>query len=433
MKIGRNDPCHCGSGKKYKKCCLDKDGQETQDIQRDKHYFNLKGKNAETLIHDLAEKSFFIDWCYKNPEWEDRKELCDLLIVFNDIVIIWQIKDLKRQKNGRYSQSKVEKNLSQLSGAKRKLFDLKKPIELFNPRRGKELFFPDKIKRVYLISALIGEGEDYYSLLEKYKGKEIHVINRETAEILLNELDTIQDFTNYLNERESLLFSANEKDERKIILLGGERDILAYYLMNERNFSQFKEANMILLEEGCWEALMSKQEYLRKKEEDEISYIWDEIINRAHTCGEGYETVAKELARPHRFERRWLSKNFFEAHHIAHNQKENNFYQRTMKGDGITYHFVFMDAPSREARRNFLMNLCFVVRDLNRENKKVLGIATERKIYPECSYDFCLLDFPEWTKENEAEAKKIKETTGLFKNQNWRVSHEDEYPTNSDN
>lgn len=22
MKIGRNDPCHCGSGKKYKKCCL---------------------------------------------------------------------------------------------------------------------------------------------------------------------------------------------------------------------------------------------------------------------------------------------------------------------------------------------------------------------------------------------------------------------------
>jgi len=22
-KIGRNDPCPCGSGKKYKKCCLD--------------------------------------------------------------------------------------------------------------------------------------------------------------------------------------------------------------------------------------------------------------------------------------------------------------------------------------------------------------------------------------------------------------------------
>ena len=26
-KIGRNDPCPCGSGKKYKNCCLGKDGQ----------------------------------------------------------------------------------------------------------------------------------------------------------------------------------------------------------------------------------------------------------------------------------------------------------------------------------------------------------------------------------------------------------------------
>ena len=23
--LGRNDPCHCGSGKKYTQCCLDKD------------------------------------------------------------------------------------------------------------------------------------------------------------------------------------------------------------------------------------------------------------------------------------------------------------------------------------------------------------------------------------------------------------------------
>jgi tetratricopeptide (TPR) repeat protein len=25
IKTGRNDPCHCGSGKKYKRCCLQKD------------------------------------------------------------------------------------------------------------------------------------------------------------------------------------------------------------------------------------------------------------------------------------------------------------------------------------------------------------------------------------------------------------------------
>lgn len=29
MKIGRNDPCWCGSGQKYKKCHLDRDKQPT--------------------------------------------------------------------------------------------------------------------------------------------------------------------------------------------------------------------------------------------------------------------------------------------------------------------------------------------------------------------------------------------------------------------
>jgi uncharacterized protein YecA (UPF0149 family) len=24
VKVGRNDPCPCGSGRKYKKCCLGK-------------------------------------------------------------------------------------------------------------------------------------------------------------------------------------------------------------------------------------------------------------------------------------------------------------------------------------------------------------------------------------------------------------------------
>jgi tetratricopeptide (TPR) repeat protein len=30
--IGRNDPCHCGSGKKYKRCCLDKDEAAEREV-----------------------------------------------------------------------------------------------------------------------------------------------------------------------------------------------------------------------------------------------------------------------------------------------------------------------------------------------------------------------------------------------------------------
>ena len=41
MKLNRNDICHCGSGKKYKKCCLPKDEQQivSQNI----------GKSSQTL------------------------------------------------------------------------------------------------------------------------------------------------------------------------------------------------------------------------------------------------------------------------------------------------------------------------------------------------------------------------------------------------
>ena len=28
--LGRNDPCHCGSGKKYKQCCLVKDEEKAR-------------------------------------------------------------------------------------------------------------------------------------------------------------------------------------------------------------------------------------------------------------------------------------------------------------------------------------------------------------------------------------------------------------------
>lgn len=84
--------------------------------------------------------------------------MCDLLVVFDDTAIIWQIKDLKVDENGRYKQAEVEKNLRQLSGARRLLFDIKAPVKLSNPRRGEELFDPSKITKAHLISVLMGEG-----------------------------------------------------------------------------------------------------------------------------------------------------------------------------------------------------------------------------------------------------------------------------------
>lgn len=45
-KIGRNDPCHCGSGRKYKRCCADKD-QELSRAQREAGNARLREEDAK--------------------------------------------------------------------------------------------------------------------------------------------------------------------------------------------------------------------------------------------------------------------------------------------------------------------------------------------------------------------------------------------------
>jgi len=59
--IGRNDPCHCGSGKKYKKCHLEKD-EVSNRKEREKAALNAQKvmaaetKDAEKEDKDKEEK-----------------------------------------------------------------------------------------------------------------------------------------------------------------------------------------------------------------------------------------------------------------------------------------------------------------------------------------------------------------------------------------
>ncbi len=58
MKIGRNDPCPCGSGLKYKKCCLGKDISSREDIKEiylRRHNIRLKGKKDIDAIRMAGE------------------------------------------------------------------------------------------------------------------------------------------------------------------------------------------------------------------------------------------------------------------------------------------------------------------------------------------------------------------------------------------
>ena len=301
-----------------------KSAQRSKDLTVKKDFFRLKGEKAESILHELAEKTFLTDWCYLNPVLPNGKELCDLLVVFDDTAIIWQLKDTKLNSNENLKESDIQKNQRQLLGAFRQLFELKTNITLINPRRGPETFNPSDIKHVHLISAFFGDNPSIIKSNKKVNEYLIHTFTKDFTEIILNELDTISDFQRYLRDREQ--FSDTGPS---LIVIGGEEQVLAYYLKKNRCFDEFKNRNFVVLEGGIWDDLKKHPQYQAKKQADQVSYLWDSIIDRSHEGNSPqYELIARELARHDRFHRRILGKAFLEAHMIA--DKSGKTFRRFM-------------------------------------------------------------------------------------------------------
>ena len=49
-QIGRNDPCPCGSGKKYKKCCYQKDQGNAEPKELKTHKFKVLGSDQSDQV-----------------------------------------------------------------------------------------------------------------------------------------------------------------------------------------------------------------------------------------------------------------------------------------------------------------------------------------------------------------------------------------------
>lgn len=65
-KISRNDPCHCGSGRKYKKCCLEKDEKSKSQNFVDEHYKRVKAEEKLTDSQVATRKA--LDWILEKHE-----------------------------------------------------------------------------------------------------------------------------------------------------------------------------------------------------------------------------------------------------------------------------------------------------------------------------------------------------------------------------
>jgi hypothetical protein len=385
----------------------------------DRHYFSDKGAKAEKVIHDLALKSFFADWCYLNPPKPEGNEICDLLVVFDDIAIIWQIKDLKADEHGMYDQSEVDKNIRQVSGAWRRLFAMEGLVTLTNLRRGKTVFDPKSIRETHLISVLMGEGTAPMPLMDTVKNQQVHIFTRNFADIVLSELDTIVDFQRYLNAKQNL-------SEIGFLLVSGEENLLAEYLYSGKSFTRLQGFDAVHIDDTIWDAFQSKPECMRKREEDRISRGWDSIIDRAHEGSSNYEVVARELARPDRFERRILSKTFSEAYGELKMKGLSAIRRVTVVGNTTYCFLITSDDPiASEKRKERLGMSCFVARGVFPDKARVIGVSTT---LANRSYDFVFLNMPNWSEADERRMKKIQEDTGIFVSPRQSAYGEDEYP-----
>ena len=57
--IGRNDPCHCGSGKKYKKCCLAQDESiELNQVKKLQSQYSIRDSGEYQNVDYLDDEEF---------------------------------------------------------------------------------------------------------------------------------------------------------------------------------------------------------------------------------------------------------------------------------------------------------------------------------------------------------------------------------------
>jgi hypothetical protein len=178
MAPGRNDPCPCGSGLKYKRCCLDTDrtrerlasataaawggdapepeGEERDltlivetpagvPVRRVPNAMGLRtdverGEAAEEAVHDSAAIWGLPDFIYRGrvvAVGSGAREVGDNLIVVGDVGVVVQVKsraapsgDVERER--RWIEKNVQTALDQARGSTRRL--QLGPIELTNAR-----------------------------------------------------------------------------------------------------------------------------------------------------------------------------------------------------------------------------------------------------------------------------------------------------------
>jgi hypothetical protein len=344
---------------------------------------------TEKVLADLCERSFLKLWSYPNPIKEDQNELCDLLAVFDNHVFIFFDRESRQFDASdkdplltwqRWKRRVIDAQVRSAHGAERYLrsgrgifldrertvpfpitFDketatIHKIIIAHGAQEACAAFSPDNVYGSLGISYGAAKLTSAFPFMVNLDSSDpVHIFDSHNLPIILGELDTFFDFCSYLDAKLNAIRSLDG------LCYCGEEDLLAHYWTNfdEMKNQHFigtkeKDINLVMIGEGEWKDFSELEIYRRKKIDDKISYLWDELIQR--TCQNALdgtllgnanllrgESAIHEMAREPRFSRRGLA---------AHMMRAIENFPETHKP--IVRHVSFMPSFYREKAYVFL-------------------------------------------------------------------------------
>lgn len=389
---------------------------------------------SEALVERLCAQTFFRLWSIANPMREPGKELCDLIVVCDPDVLLWSVKDISYKDTGslvgieRWQKKAINASLNQLRGAQRHLTGLR---EVTSATAVAPIPLPVK-PRVHKIAVALGSRREV-PIYEPNAGYDhFHVLEETGLETLLTELDTITDFVDYLQKKEAYLQST------QVVQTGHEHDLLGLFLHRGRQFPS--EANLLIVTDGIWDEVTSKPEWVRRKEADARSYMWDRLIDsfvldyadrpmEDRPEWASLESVLRTMARESRFARRMLGATFDDFMSLATANRVRA--RHTVSPSGVAY--VFLAVPrdvDRKARVAELAARCWVVRGMQPECTTVVGLATERyEGRPGFSFDAVKLEKESWNADDERQRQYLQQDLGYFKTPQFKKEHVEEFPS----
>ncbi len=314
--------------------------------------------HTELLLEKLAEASFLSIWSWPRPFKEDGKELCDLIAIFEDRVLVFfdresRIFDTSHSDPqlvwARWKRHVIDKQIATAKGAEKYLrsgrmvyvddrLTTKMPLLIpSNPKVHKIVvahgakdacmaFSEENLSGSLAISYSNSPDEisfPFHVRLDRYNP--VHVLDLENLEIVFGELDTFGDFIAYLDEKEA---AVSQLDTMSYC---GEEDLLAHYLSNfDEPTKRYRIGladpgfNWLHIAEGNWQGFCQSKPYLRRKEANQVSYLWDRLVKKTAanalngTLGGDAnvfhgKSAIHEMAKERRFSRRILSERIAAA------------------------------------------------------------------------------------------------------------------------